>query len=186
MAGGKKKSSTLPSKIQKALSSIWQDKHMVLFKAEYTFLVTAVLWFLEVGINIWVIQKVACKCSNVESIADMILGEVNNSLMEQQTKESPYCLISVCSNGIQLHAVNAVVYSFLYFIHTQLLHLPSKIIVWLSLYLIRRDSLKGTRAQTHCACLSVTHTPYSQNDNMTLHRSMQRDANFKCHRDCSV
>ncbi len=88
MAGGKKKSSTLPSKIQKALSSIWQDKHMVLFKAEYTFLVTAVLWFLEVGINIWVIQKVACKCSDVESIADMILGEVNNSLMEQQTKET--------------------------------------------------------------------------------------------------
>ncbi len=64
MAGGKKKSSSLPSTIQKTLSSIWQDKHMVLFKAEYTLLVTAVLWFLEVGINIWVIQKVACKCSN--------------------------------------------------------------------------------------------------------------------------
>lgn len=85
MAGGKKKSSTLPSKIQKALSSIWQDKHMVLFKAEYTFLVTAVLWFLEVGINIWVIQKVACKCSNVESISDMILGEVNNRLKKLHT-----------------------------------------------------------------------------------------------------
>lgn len=124
--------------------------------------------------------------SAVESITDMILGEVNNSLKEQHTKESPYCLISVCSNGIPLQAVNAVVYSFLYFIHIQLLHLPSKIIVWLSLYLIRRDSLKGTRAQSHCSCLSVTRTPYSQNDNMTLHCSMQRDANYKCHRDCSV
>lgn len=68
MAAGKKKPATLPSRLQKTLSSIWQDKHMVLFKAEYTFLVTAVLWFLEIVINIWVIQRVACKCTRNQSL----------------------------------------------------------------------------------------------------------------------
>lgn len=43
------------------LHSLWQDKHMVPFKTEYTLLVVSVLWFLEIGINAWVIQKVACK-----------------------------------------------------------------------------------------------------------------------------
>lgn len=68
MAGGKKKSSSSPSRFYKTLSSLWQDKHLVLFKAEYTFLITTVLWFLEIGINMWVIQRVACKFRTDEKL----------------------------------------------------------------------------------------------------------------------
>ncbi|CAB1317120.1 unnamed protein product [Coregonus sp. 'balchen'] len=59
MAGGvKKKSSTgPPSRVWVTLRTLWQEKHLILFKAEYTILVASVLWFLEIGINIWVIQK---------------------------------------------------------------------------------------------------------------------------------
>ncbi|RXN20100.1 dol-P-Man:Man(5) c(2)-PP-Dol alpha-1,3-mannosyltransferase [Labeo rohita] len=88
MAGGKKKSSnvTLPSKIQKTLSSIWQDKHMVLFKADYTFLVTAVLWFLEIGINIWVIQKVAYTEIDWKAYMDEVEGVINGTYDYTQLK----------------------------------------------------------------------------------------------------
>uniref|UniRef100_A0A8C1EHZ4 Dol-P-Man:Man(5)GlcNAc(2)-PP-Dol alpha-1,3-mannosyltransferase n=1 Tax=Cyprinus carpio carpio TaxID=630221 RepID=A0A8C1EHZ4_CYPCA len=79
MAGGKKKSFTLPSKLLKTLSSIWQDKHMVLFKAEYTFLVTTVLWFLEIGINIWVIQKVAYTEIDWKAYMDEVEGVINGT-----------------------------------------------------------------------------------------------------------
>lgn len=60
-SGGRKKSVGPPSRVWGTLRTLWQEKHMVVFKAEYTFLVTAVLWLFEIGINIWVIQKVACK-----------------------------------------------------------------------------------------------------------------------------
>ncbi|KAL1280869.1 hypothetical protein QQF64_015469 [Cirrhinus molitorella] len=86
MAAGKKKSSTLPSRIQKTLSSIWQDKHMVLFKAEYTFLVTAVLWFLEIGINIWVIQKVAYTEIDWKAYMDEVEGVINGTYDYTQLK----------------------------------------------------------------------------------------------------
>lgn len=62
MAGvAKKKSAGATSRFWTALRTIWQEKHLVLFKTEYTLLVTAFLWFLEIGVNVWVIQKVACK-----------------------------------------------------------------------------------------------------------------------------
>lgn len=62
MAGGvRRKSPGASSPMWGKLHTLWQDKHLVLFKTEYTLLVVSVLWFLEIGINLWVIQKVACK-----------------------------------------------------------------------------------------------------------------------------
>ncbi len=62
MAGGvRRKAPGSPSPLWGKLHTLWQDKHLVLFKTEYTLLVVSVLWFLEIGINAWVIQKVACK-----------------------------------------------------------------------------------------------------------------------------
>lgn len=62
MAGGvRKKFTGTSSPLWGRLQTLWQDKHLVLFKTEYTFLVLSVLWFLEIGINVWVIQNVACK-----------------------------------------------------------------------------------------------------------------------------
>jgi len=43
------------------LRTLWQEKHLILLQPEYTLLVVSLLWLLEVGINVWVIQKVACK-----------------------------------------------------------------------------------------------------------------------------
>ncbi|XDV27952.1 hypothetical protein PO909_031393 [Leuciscus waleckii] len=88
MAAGKKKSSnvTLPSRFQKTLSSIWQDKHMVLFKAEYTFLITAVLWLLEIVINIWVIQRVAYTEIDWKAYMDEVEGVINGTYDYTQLK----------------------------------------------------------------------------------------------------
>ncbi|XP_068080239.2 dol-P-Man:Man(5)GlcNAc(2)-PP-Dol alpha-1,3-mannosyltransferase isoform X1 [Danio rerio] len=86
MAGGKKKSSTAPSRFQKTLSSIWQDKHMVLFKTEYTLLVTAVLWFLEIAINIWVIQKVSYTEIDWKAYMDEVEGVINGTYDYTQLK----------------------------------------------------------------------------------------------------
>lgn len=62
MAGGvRRKTPVTPSPLWGKLKALWHDKHLVLFKTEYTLLVVSVLWFLEIGINVWVIQKVACK-----------------------------------------------------------------------------------------------------------------------------
>ena len=63
MAGGvsRRKPPGTPSPLWGTLHTLWQDKHLVLFKTEYTLLVVSVLWLLEIGINVWVIQKVACK-----------------------------------------------------------------------------------------------------------------------------
>lgn len=63
MAVGKKRTAR-PSTFNSTLNSMWQDKHLILFKPEYTLLVAAVLWCVEIGINVWVIQKVACKLAN--------------------------------------------------------------------------------------------------------------------------
>lgn len=62
MAGGvRRKTPATASPLWGKLKALWQDKHLVLFKTEYTLLVVSVLWLLEIGINVWVIQKVACK-----------------------------------------------------------------------------------------------------------------------------
>lgn len=44
------------------LRRAWQDKHRVLFQPHYTPLVAACLCLAEVGVNHWVIHRVACKC----------------------------------------------------------------------------------------------------------------------------
>lgn len=44
------------------LRRAWQDKHQVLFEPYYTPLVAACLCLAEVGVNHWVIHRVACEC----------------------------------------------------------------------------------------------------------------------------
>lgn len=61
VGGVRRKSPVSPSPLWGKLHTLWQDKYLLLFKTEYTLLVVSVLWFLEIGINVWVIQKVACK-----------------------------------------------------------------------------------------------------------------------------
>lgn len=59
---------------------------MVLFKAEYTFLITAVLWFLEIGINIWVIQRVAYTEIDWKAYMDEVEGVINGTYDYTQLK----------------------------------------------------------------------------------------------------
>uniref|UniRef100_A0A3P8Y1M7 Dol-P-Man:Man(5)GlcNAc(2)-PP-Dol alpha-1,3-mannosyltransferase n=1 Tax=Esox lucius TaxID=8010 RepID=A0A3P8Y1M7_ESOLU len=80
MAGGvKKKSPAPPHRVLATLRTLWQDKHMILFKAEYTILVTSVLWFLEIGVNIWVIQKVAYTEIDWKAYMDEVEGVINGT-----------------------------------------------------------------------------------------------------------
>ncbi|XP_028831106.1 dol-P-Man:Man(5)GlcNAc(2)-PP-Dol alpha-1,3-mannosyltransferase [Denticeps clupeoides] len=80
MAGvGKKRLAASPSRLWATLRSIWQDKHLILFKAEYTFLVAAVLWFLEIGVNVWVIQKVAYTEIDWKAYMDEVEGVINGT-----------------------------------------------------------------------------------------------------------
>lgn len=87
MAGGvKKKSPAPPSPVLGALRTIWQEKHLILFKAEYTLLVASVLWFLEIGINIWVIQKVAYTEIDWKAYMDEVEGVINGTYDYTQLK----------------------------------------------------------------------------------------------------
>ncbi|KAJ8389564.1 hypothetical protein AAFF_G00118010 [Aldrovandia affinis] len=87
MAGGsKKKSAGPPSRVWGTLRTLWQEKHLVLFKAEYTFLVAAVLWFLEIGINIWVIRKVAYTEIDWKAYMDEVEGVINGTYDYTQLK----------------------------------------------------------------------------------------------------
>ncbi|XP_072560313.1 dol-P-Man:Man(5)GlcNAc(2)-PP-Dol alpha-1,3-mannosyltransferase isoform X1 [Paramormyrops kingsleyae] len=78
-SGGRKKSVGPPSRVWGTLRTLWQEKHMVLFKAEYTFLVTAVLWLFEIGINIWVIQKVAYTEIDWKAYMEEVEGVINGT-----------------------------------------------------------------------------------------------------------
>ncbi|XP_066508883.1 dol-P-Man:Man(5)GlcNAc(2)-PP-Dol alpha-1,3-mannosyltransferase-like [Hoplias malabaricus] len=75
-----------PSKLSTYLSSVWRDKHMVLFKAEYTLLVAVVLWVLEIGINIWVIQKVSYTEIDWKAYMDEVEGVINGTYDYTQLK----------------------------------------------------------------------------------------------------
>ncbi|CDQ92009.1 unnamed protein product, partial [Oncorhynchus mykiss] len=88
MAGGvRKKSSPGPrSRAWAPLRTLWQDKHLILFKAEYTILVASVLWFLEIGINIWVIQKVAYTEIDWQAYMDEVEGVINGTYDYTQLK----------------------------------------------------------------------------------------------------
>ncbi|TDH05495.1 hypothetical protein EPR50_G00123080 [Perca flavescens] len=80
MAGGvRKKSPGSPSPLWGKLHTLWQDKHLVLFKTEYTLLVVSVLWFLEIGINLWVIQKVAYTEIDWKAYMDEVEGVINGT-----------------------------------------------------------------------------------------------------------
>ncbi|XP_035279463.1 dol-P-Man:Man(5)GlcNAc(2)-PP-Dol alpha-1,3-mannosyltransferase [Anguilla anguilla] len=87
MAGGAKKKSTgQASRIWGSLRTLWQEKHLILFKAEYTFLVAAVLWFLEIGINVWVIRKVAYTEIDWKAYMDEVEGVINGTYDYTQLK----------------------------------------------------------------------------------------------------
>lgn len=59
---------------------------MIVFKAEYTILVASVLWFLEIGINIWVIQKVAYTEIDWKAYMDEVEGVINGTYDYTQLK----------------------------------------------------------------------------------------------------
>ncbi|XP_076150662.1 dol-P-Man:Man(5)GlcNAc(2)-PP-Dol alpha-1,3-mannosyltransferase [Alosa pseudoharengus] len=83
---GKKKSAGATSRLWATLRTIWQEKHLILFKAEYTLLVTALLWFLEIGVNIWVIQKVAYTEIDWKAYMDEVEGVINGTYDYTQLK----------------------------------------------------------------------------------------------------
>ncbi|KAI3374995.1 hypothetical protein L3Q82_021524, partial [Scortum barcoo] len=87
MAGGvRRKSPGSPAPLWGKLHTLWQDKHLVLFKTEYTLLVVSVLWFLEIGINAWVIQKVAYTEIDWKAYMDEVEGVINGTYDYTQLK----------------------------------------------------------------------------------------------------
>nr|XP_020451393.1 dol-P-Man:Man(5)GlcNAc(2)-PP-Dol alpha-1,3-mannosyltransferase [Monopterus albus] len=87
MAGGvRRKSSGSQSALWGKLHTVWQDKYLVLFKTEYTLLVVSVLWFLEIGINVWVIQKVAYTEIDWKAYMDEVEGVINGTYDYTQLK----------------------------------------------------------------------------------------------------
>ncbi|KAF7662721.1 hypothetical protein LDENG_00227580 [Lucifuga dentata] len=88
MAGGgvRKKSPGPPSPAWGKFHALWHEKHLVLFKTEYTLLVVSVLWFLEIGINIWVIQKVAYTEIDWKAYMDEVEGVINGTYDYTQLK----------------------------------------------------------------------------------------------------
>ncbi|KAM6918475.1 dol-P-Man:Man(5)GlcNAc(2)-PP-Dol alpha-1,3-mannosyltransferase [Xenentodon cancila] len=85
-AVSRRKSPVSPSPLWGKLNTLWQDKHLVLFKTEYTLLVVSVLWFLEIGINVWVIQKVAYTEIDWKAYMDEVEGVINGTYDYTQLK----------------------------------------------------------------------------------------------------
>uniref|UniRef100_A0A673AM36 Dol-P-Man:Man(5)GlcNAc(2)-PP-Dol alpha-1,3-mannosyltransferase n=1 Tax=Sphaeramia orbicularis TaxID=375764 RepID=A0A673AM36_9TELE len=87
MAGGvRRKSPGSPSPLWGKLNTLWHDKHLVLFKTEYTLLVVSVLWCLEIGINVWVIRKVAYTEIDWKAYMDEVEGVINGTYDYTQLK----------------------------------------------------------------------------------------------------
>ncbi|XP_069053363.1 dol-P-Man:Man(5)GlcNAc(2)-PP-Dol alpha-1,3-mannosyltransferase [Lepisosteus oculatus] len=87
MAGvGRKKCGGPPYRIWGTLRALWQEKHLILFKAEYTFLVAAVLWIAEIWINIWVINRVAYTEIDWKAYMDEVEGVINGTYDYAQLK----------------------------------------------------------------------------------------------------
>ncbi|MGH0175054.1 UNVERIFIED_CONTAM: hypothetical protein FKN15_069537 [Acipenser sinensis] len=82
----RKKSAGPPSPIWGTLRALWKDKQRVLFKPEYTLLVTAVLWIAEIGINIWVIHRVAYTEIDWKAYMDEVEGVINGTYDYTQLK----------------------------------------------------------------------------------------------------
>ncbi|XP_061588147.1 dol-P-Man:Man(5)GlcNAc(2)-PP-Dol alpha-1,3-mannosyltransferase [Cololabis saira] len=87
MAGvNRKKSTVSPSPLWGKLYTVWQDKHLILFKTEYTLLVVSILWLMEIGINVWVIQKVAYTEIDWKAYMDEVEGVINGTYDYTQLK----------------------------------------------------------------------------------------------------
>ncbi|XP_012690787.2 dol-P-Man:Man(5)GlcNAc(2)-PP-Dol alpha-1,3-mannosyltransferase [Clupea harengus] len=86
VVGKKKSAGGALSRIWATFRTIWQEKHLILFKTEYTLLVTALLWFLEIGVNIWVIQKVAYTEIDWKAYMDEVEGVINGTYDYTQLK----------------------------------------------------------------------------------------------------
>uniref|UniRef100_A0AAQ6IKF7 Dol-P-Man:Man(5)GlcNAc(2)-PP-Dol alpha-1,3-mannosyltransferase n=1 Tax=Anabas testudineus TaxID=64144 RepID=A0AAQ6IKF7_ANATE len=86
MAAVRRKSPGSLSSLWGKLYTLWQDKHLVLFKTEYTLLVVSLLWFLEIGINVWVIQKVAYTEIDWKAYMDEVEGVINGTYDYTQLK----------------------------------------------------------------------------------------------------
>ncbi|CAL8281654.1 unnamed protein product [Lota lota] len=67
------------SQVWAKLRTLWQEKHLILFKPEYTLLVVALLWLLEIGINVLVIQKVAYTEIDWKAYMDEVEGVINGT-----------------------------------------------------------------------------------------------------------
>uniref|UniRef100_A0A3Q2PX59 Dol-P-Man:Man(5)GlcNAc(2)-PP-Dol alpha-1,3-mannosyltransferase n=1 Tax=Fundulus heteroclitus TaxID=8078 RepID=A0A3Q2PX59_FUNHE len=87
MAGGvRRRGPASPSPLWGKLQALWQDKHLVLFKTEHTLLVVSVLWILEIGINFWVIQRVAYTEIDWKAYMDEVEGVINGTYDYTQLK----------------------------------------------------------------------------------------------------
>uniref|UniRef100_A0A670ZJC4 Dol-P-Man:Man(5)GlcNAc(2)-PP-Dol alpha-1,3-mannosyltransferase n=1 Tax=Pseudonaja textilis TaxID=8673 RepID=A0A670ZJC4_PSETE len=70
----------------RALRRAWQEKHLVLFEPRFTPLVAACLCLAEVGVNLWVIQRVAYTEIDWKAYMDEVEGVVNGTLDYTQLK----------------------------------------------------------------------------------------------------
>uniref|UniRef100_A0A8C4ZDX9 Dol-P-Man:Man(5)GlcNAc(2)-PP-Dol alpha-1,3-mannosyltransferase n=1 Tax=Gadus morhua TaxID=8049 RepID=A0A8C4ZDX9_GADMO len=68
------------------LRTLWQEKHLILFKPEYTLMVVSLLWLLEIGINVWVIQKVAYTEIDWKAYMDEVEGVINGTYDYKELK----------------------------------------------------------------------------------------------------
>ncbi|XP_077471602.1 dol-P-Man:Man(5)GlcNAc(2)-PP-Dol alpha-1,3-mannosyltransferase [Stigmatopora argus] len=79
MAPARKKPPGNASPLWATFQTLWMEKHLILFKTEYTFLVVSVLWLLEIGINVWVIQKVSYTEIDWKAYMDEVEGVINGT-----------------------------------------------------------------------------------------------------------
>ncbi|XP_078245882.1 dol-P-Man:Man(5)GlcNAc(2)-PP-Dol alpha-1,3-mannosyltransferase [Pogona vitticeps] len=75
-----------PPFLRQILRRAWQEKHLVLFEPQYTPLVAACLCLAEVGVNHWVIQRVAYTEIDWKAYMDEVEGVVNGTLDYTQLK----------------------------------------------------------------------------------------------------
>ncbi|XP_058274628.1 dol-P-Man:Man(5)GlcNAc(2)-PP-Dol alpha-1,3-mannosyltransferase [Hemibagrus wyckioides] len=127
MAGGKKRTAR-PSTFNTTVNSMWQDKHLILFKPEYTLLVAAVLWCVEIGINVWVIQKVAYTEIDWKAYMDEVEGVINGTYDYTQLKGDTGPLV--------YPAGFVYIFSVLYYITDQGLNIRLAQYLFASFYLI--------------------------------------------------
>ncbi|KAM6444000.1 dol-P-Man:Man(5)GlcNAc(2)-PP-Dol alpha-1,3-mannosyltransferase [Liasis olivaceus] len=72
--------------LPRGLRRAWQEKHLVLFEPRFTPLVAACLCLAEVGVNLWVIRRVAYTEIDWKAYMDEVEGVVNGTLDYTQLK----------------------------------------------------------------------------------------------------